>query len=59
MEHQPDSSPTQGFFDDALSALCNLGYKKPEAEKALKMIYSQSGKDASLEELIKESLNIL
>jgi Holliday junction DNA helicase RuvA len=47
------------FADMALSALCNLGYKRPEAEKALKMIYSQSGKDASLEELIKESLNIL
>ena len=59
MDNQPDSSPTQGFFDDALSALCNLGYKKQEAEKALKMIYSQSGKDASLEELIKESLNNL
>jgi holliday junction DNA helicase RuvA len=59
MEHQPDSAPTQGFFDDALSALCNLGYKKPEAEKALKMIYNQNSKDASLEELIKESLNIL
>ena len=59
MEHPPDISPTQGFYDDALSALCNLGYKKPEAEKALKTIYSQNGKDAGLEELIKESLNIL
>jgi len=59
IEHQPDPSPTQGLFDDALSALCNLGYKKPEAEKALKTTYSQSGKDVSLEELIKESLNIL
>ena len=58
-EHQPESAPTQGFYDDALSALCNLGYKKPEAEKALKTIYNQNGKDASLEELIKESLNIL
>jgi Holliday junction DNA helicase RuvA len=59
MEHQPDSGPTQGFYDDALSALLNLGYKKPEAEKALKTIYNQNGKDASLEELIKESLNVL
>lgn len=59
-QHQPDSVPTtQGFYDDALSALCNLGYKRQEAEKALKTIYNQNGKDASLEELIKESLNIL
>ncbi len=59
-EHQPDAAPTtQGFYDDALSALCNLGYKRQEADKALKTIYNQNGKDASLEELIKESLNIL
>ena len=59
-QHQPDSVPTtQGFYDDALSALCNLGYKRQEAEKALKTIYNQNGKDTSLEELIKESLNIL
>ena len=60
MDCSTDYIPTkQGFYDDALSALLNLGYKKPEAEKALKPIYNQSGKDASLEELIKESLNIL
>ncbi|MBC8287425.1 MAG: Holliday junction branch migration protein RuvA [Nitrospinae bacterium] len=59
MKHPPGSAPTQGFYDDALSALLNLGYKKPEAEKALKTIYNQNGKDAGLEELIKESLNIL
>ena len=60
MEHPTGYTPTkQGFYDDALSALLNLGYKKPEAEKALKTIYTQNGKDAGLEELIKESLNIL
>jgi Holliday junction DNA helicase RuvA len=60
MEHPTGHIPTtQGFYDDALSALLNLGYKKPEAEKALKTIYTQNGKDAGLEELIKESLNIL
>lgn len=58
-EHQDNAAPKQGFYDDALSALCNLGYKKPEAEKALKTIYNQNGKEASLEKLIKESLNIL
>jgi holliday junction DNA helicase RuvA len=59
MEHRSESAPTKGFYDDALSALVNLGYKKPDAEKALKMIHSKKGDDASLEDLIKESLNIL
>ena len=60
MDRSTDYIPTkQGFYDDALSALLNLGYKKPEAEKAIKTIYSQNGKDAGLEEIIKESLNIL
>ena len=59
MEHHSEAAPKQGYYDDALSALVNLGYKKPEAEKALKTIYNQNGKDASLEDLIKESLNIL
>ena len=59
MDHQPESARAEGFYDDALSALVNLGYKKPEAEKALKTIYNQNGKDASLEDLIKESLNVL
>ena len=59
MDHQPESARAEGFYDDALSALVNLGYKKPEAEKALKTICNQNGKDANLEDLIKESLNIL
>ena len=50
---------TEGYYKDALSALINLGYKKPEAEKALKVICEQGGKNACLEDLIKESLNIL
>jgi Holliday junction DNA helicase RuvA len=48
-----------GVLDDALSALVNLGYKKPQAEKALKSIWEQNGKDHTLEDLIKESLNVL
>ena len=59
LDHRPETTPKEGFYDDALSALCNLGYKKPEAERALKTIYNQNGKDAGLEDLIKESLNIL
>ena len=44
-------------FDDALSALLNLGYKKPQAEKALKSVHSQDNND--LEGLIKRALMVL
>ena len=59
MEHQPDENHQEGFYEDALSALVNLGSKKPQAEKALKFAYDENGKDSSLEDLIKESLNNL
>lgn len=59
MEHQLDSEAPEGFYEDALSALVNLGYKKPQAEKSLKSAYNKIGKSSSLEELIKESLNNL
>ncbi len=59
MEHQLDSEAPEGFYEDALSALVNLGYKKPQAEKSLKSAYNKIGKDSSLEDLIKESLNNL
>ena len=59
MEHQLDAETPEGFYEDALSALVNLGYKKPQAEKSLKSAYNKIGKSSSLEELIKESLNNL
>jgi len=59
MEHPSDTKSPGGFYEDALSALTNLGYKKPQAEKALKTAYNENGKDSSLEDLIKESLNNL
>ena len=59
MEHRPDPSSPVGFYEDALSALVNLGYKKPQAEKALKSAYNINGPDSLLEDLIKESLNKL
>ena len=52
-------APLGGVLDDAVSALVNLGYKKQQAEKALKSIWEQNGKNHSLEGLIKESLNVL
>ena len=59
MEHRPDADQQDEFYEDALSALINLGYKKPHAEKALTSACDQNGKDSSLEDLIKESLNNL
>ena len=59
MEHQPDTESPGESYEDALSALVNLGYKKPQAEKSLKSAYNKMGKDSSLEDLIKESLNNL
>ena len=59
IEHPSDTKSFGGFYEDALSALINLGYKKPQAEKALKTAYNENGKDSSLEDLIKESLNNL
>ena len=53
------SVPHNGLFDDALSALVNLGYKKNEVEKTLKSVYSQEKQEVSLENLIKKSLNLL
>ena len=59
MENQKDTEAPEGPYKDALSALVNLGYKKPQAEKSLKSAYNKIGKDSSLEDLIKESLNNL
>ena len=59
LEHQQATETPKGPYEDALSALVNLGYKKPQAEKSLKSAYNRIGKGSSLEDLIKESLNNL
>ena len=51
--------PEKGLFDDALSALVNLGYKKSQAEQTLKKVYAGRVGDTSIENLIKDSLNLL
>jgi Holliday junction DNA helicase RuvA len=53
-----DTIPGGGLKDDAVSALVNLGYKKAQAEQALKKIWRDEAKP-SLEELIRDSLNCL
>jgi len=50
--------PGNGLKDDAVSALVNLGYKKAQAEQALKKVWRDEAKP-SLEELIRDSLNCL
>jgi len=54
-----DPGPEKGLFDDALSALVNLGYKKSQAEQTLKKVYAEKVGDTSIENLIKDSLNLL
>ncbi len=51
----PSAAPE---VDDALSALVNLGYKKPHVEEALKKVV-QRGQGKRLEELIREALGEL
>jgi Holliday junction DNA helicase RuvA len=54
-----DSVSQNGLFDDALSALVNLGYKKSQAEQALKKVCPEGKPEDSIEDLIKKSLNLL
>ena len=58
--------PTEGLrdekinlIDDVISALKNLGYKVPEAERAVKSIDEKARNDADFEALFKEALKIL
>lgn len=47
------------LFDDALSALLNLGYKRPNAERAVKRAINEAGRDTHLEEVIRLSLKYM
>ncbi|MCF8721181.1 Holliday junction branch migration protein RuvA [Nitrospina gracilis] len=55
----PAAGTTHRLLEDALSALINLGYKKGDAEKALKQVWEEQADTPALETLIKESLNRL
>jgi holliday junction DNA helicase RuvA len=55
-------SPRQGedaTFDDALSALVNLGYRPQDAKEALKQVKKSNAKSIVLKDLIRESLKEL
>ncbi|HQT66077.1 MAG: Holliday junction branch migration protein RuvA [Rhodospirillales bacterium 20-60-12] len=51
--------PPQSPLADAVSALVNLGYRRPEAEGALARAQDNLGSDASLDELIRAGLKAL
>ena len=55
-------SPRQGqdaIFDDALSALVNLGYRQQDAKEALKQVKKSNAESIVLKDMIRESLKEL
>ncbi len=55
----PAVLPQKGAAADALSALLNLGYRRPEAEAALARAADEHGTGAALDVLIKAGLKAL
>jgi len=51
-------SPAEGIFEDALSALTNLGYQRSAAEKALQQA-AADGAELSVKKLLRRSLQLL
>lgn len=52
----PAGADESSITADAMSALMNLGYKQNEAHNAISRAYKKLGKNASLEDLLKEAL---
>lgn len=52
------ASAGDGIYDDAVSALINLGYQKASAEKALKQAIEE-GTEISVQKLLRRSLQLL
>jgi Holliday junction DNA helicase RuvA len=53
-----DELPADAVFDDALSALVNLGYQRSAAERALRKVV-QEGTEMSVQKLLRRSLQVL
>ncbi|MFP2931911.1 Holliday junction branch migration protein RuvA [Pyxidicoccus sp. 3LG] len=51
--------PVGGTHSDLVSALLNLGYKEPQAEKAAELASSRLGAEASFQALFREALKAL
>jgi Holliday junction DNA helicase RuvA len=52
-------TPVGGVAADALSALLNLGYRRPEAQAAVGRVLERLGEAAALDQAIRESLKEL
>jgi Holliday junction DNA helicase RuvA len=59
LEGLPPSSPSDQLDESTVSALLNLGYPRPESEKALNRAREVVGESPTLEDLIREALRAL
>lgn len=55
----PGRAPASTPAGDAISALVNLGYRRPEAEAAVNRVADRLGESAALDALIRDSLKEL
>ena len=55
----PENGALGGLYDDALSALVNLGYRAQDAKEALKRVSKAAAGPAVLKDLIREGLKEL
>lgn len=58
LKESQTSVPVDAVYDDAISALVNLGYHRTAAEKALKKAV-QEGTEMSVQKLLRRSLQLL
>ena len=54
-----DGRSDNPFYEDALSALVNLGYRQPDVKEALKRVEKSGGMTQGLETVIREALKDL
>jgi len=54
-----ETSPDEAAREQTLSALLNLGYARPEAERVIEDAAREAGSDATLETLVRASLKRL
>jgi holliday junction DNA helicase RuvA len=55
----PGQAGEEKIWEEALSALLNLGYPRPQAEKALEAIRRDADPPGTLEEVLRRTLRIL
>lgn len=55
----PVAPTTSGTKSDLISALLNLGYKQPQAEKAADVASERLGPDATFQALFRDALKVL